>query len=245
MKNNSQTPLYPVYDTGELSVTISKGNTKMGNIPNFNTLPGNKPLTKSNGKPLTNIKGTCGKYCGSCFKYCYAVKFVRFHNNSTVRVYAMNTLIMRNDPEKLKRAIKEYCEKNVVKYFRYHTSGEVESVSQMETYTEICKENPDVVFYLYTKAFDILNEWFEQHKSIPDNLVINLSQWHNKLTDLINPFLLSLCNVFAYDDGESGQEVEDMIHCPAVDKQGHETGITCAQCRRCMKRGNSTAVYSH
>ena len=253
MKNNQKdNVLYPVYDNGELHVTISKGNTKMGNIPNFNTLPGNRPITKKDGTQLTNIIGTCGKHCKECFKACYAVRFVRMHHNACVKPYAMNTLIMRFDPEKLRAAIKEYCEKNVVKYFRFHTSGEIESKSQLELYAQICKDNPEVNFYLYTKAFGVLQDWFislgERNEEIPDNFVINLSEWHGNLDFMTSPACHTFfrkCNIFSYDDGNSGAKVEAMTHCPAVDKQGHETGITCAQCRRCMKKGHQTAVYAH
>jgi hypothetical protein len=116
-------------------------------------------------------------------------------------------------------------------------------------YVAICKDNPDVTFYLYTKAFDILQTWFndleEGGGSIPENFVINLSEWHGNLVDLRLKKFFRDCNVFAFDDGESGPLVEEMVHCPAVNEKGFETGVTCAQCRRCMKRGNFTAVYAH
>ena len=232
--------LYPVYDYGELNVTISHRNNKLGNIPQFNTLPGNKPLKRKDGVKVTNIVGTCGRHCSDCFNDCYAVRFIVMHHNTCVRAYAANTLVMRRNPDKLRKAVKEYCEKNIVKYFRFHTSGELESVNQLKLYCDICRDNPDVTFYIYTKAFDILLKYED---SLPDNLIVNLSEWHGNIDNL--PLsLISKCNIFSYDDGES-EFAAKQIHCPAVDKKGHETGITCAECRRCMKRGNVTAVYAH
>lgn len=233
--------MYPVYDTGDLHVTISKGNQKMGNIPNFNTLPGNRLLKKRNGTILTNIVGTCGKNCKSCFSVCYAARFIIHHHNACVKMYAANTIIMRTDEAKLRNEIREYCNKNIVKYFRFHTSGEIESLNQLLVYCDICKDNPDVTFYIYTKAFDIVEKALKQ---IPDNFVINLSEWHGNL-DNASESLLEKCNIFAYDDKGSSEKVKAMYHCPAVDAKGHETGITCAQCRRCVRKGNTTAVYSH
>lgn len=235
--------MHPVYDYGELNVTISKRNNKLGNIPAFNTLAGNRLLTLSNGTILTNIVGTCGKHCKECFSDCYAVRYIKCHHNSTVRAYANNTIIMRNDGEKLRKAIKEYCEKNIVKYFRFHTSGELESVEQLKLYCEICYDNPDIVFYIYTKAFDILMKWIDGKNDFPENLVINLSEWNGNL-DNVPQRLKVVCNIFSYDDGES-EFAASLPHCPAVDKKGNETGITCAQCRRCMRKGNITAVYAH
>lgn len=240
---------YSIYDDGQLSVSISKGNQKMGNIPQFNTLPGNVPLRKKDGTLLCNIHGTCSKYCKHCSKDCYAIRSAIYHHNSIISAWGRNTVLLRNDPHKVHLAINEYCRKNVVKYFRFHSSGELESYKQLLMYIEICKDNPDVTFYIYTKAFDILQEYFNMLDatggSMPDNFIINLSEWHGNLVDLLYKKFFRDCNVFAFDDGEAGPLVESYVHCPAVNEKGFETGVTCAQCRRCMKRGNFTAVYAH
>ena len=236
--------LYPVYDEGELHVVISKGNQKLGNIPAFNLLPANQPLKLNNGTQLTNIKGTCGKHCANCMNDCYAVRYVKMHHNACVEAYAKNTVIMRNDPAKLRKEIKEYCEKNIVKYFRFHTSGEIESLDQLIVYCGICEDNPEVVFYIYTKAFDIFEKYLAKYDKFPSNLVINLSEWDGNLAD-VSPELIGMCNIYAYDDGTRCADMDELEHCPAVDQGGHETGITCAMCRRCMKKRNVTAVYAH
>lgn len=234
--------MYPVYDNGELHIAISKGNQKMGNIPAFNLLPSNEPLKLNNGTQLTNIIGTCGKHCKSCKDDCYAIRYIKQRHNSCVTPYAGNTIIMRNDPKKLYDEIKEFCDKNIVKYFRFHTSGELESFEQFCNYCNICDNNPDVVFYIYTKAFEILEKYLEKYEKFPSNLVVNLSEWNGNLKEV--PFsIVGKCSVFMYDDGS--QDLSKITHCPAVDKDGHETGITCAMCRRCMKKRNITAVYAH
>jgi hypothetical protein len=240
---------YSIYDDGQLYVSISKGNQKMGNIPQFNTLPGNVPLRKKDGTLLCNIHGTCSKYCKLCSTDCYAIRAAIYHNNSCILAWGRNTVLLRNDPHKVHLAINEYCRKNVVKYFRFHSSGELESYKQLLMYVEICKDNPDVTFYIYTKAFDILHTWFcdleKKGESVPENLVINLSEWHGNIDDIKNEKYFKECNIFAYDDGDCGPNVDAMQHCPAVNKDGFETGVTCAQCLRCMKKGNITAVYTH
>ena len=249
MKTND-TSKYPIYDYGQLHVSISQKNGKLGNIPQFNTLPGDEPLRLQNGTLLTNIKGTCGEHCKECKSVCYAVRCALFHHNSVVQAWGGNTVIMRNDPEKARREIREYCQKNIVKYFRFHTSGELESVEQLKLYCEICRDNADVVFYIYTKRFDLIAEYFvyENHP-VPENFIINLSEWNGSVDAFLSEtedmvavgkFFESI-NVFAYDDGSRAYPV----HCPAIDMEGHETGVTCAQCRRCMKKGSKTAVYRH
>jgi hypothetical protein len=254
MEQNTK-PKYPIYDKGQLRVSISQRNIKLGNIPQFNTLPGDEPLETPSGRPLTNIKGTCGKYCKECKSVCYAVRCARIHHNTVIPAWGANTVILRNDPEKVRREINEYCRKNIVKYFRFHTSGELESTEQLSLYCDICDDNPDVTFYIYTKRLDLIVEYFHSdhgQRDIPSNFVINVSEWRGSLDsyatgldDGTEAFLKNL-NLFAYDDGtEATEHVRDFVHCPAIDSTGHETGITCAQCRRCMRKGSVTAVYQH
>lgn len=250
-----ESPKYPIYDDGQLHISISARNGKLGNIPQFNTLPGDEPLRLGSGRPLTNITGTCGKFCEGCKSECYAIRTAICHNNTVIPAWGRNTVILRNNPEKVKSEIREYCIKNIVRYFRFHTSGELESVEQLELYCEICYENPDVTFYIYTKRLDLIAKYFVYSgKRLPENFVINLSEWHGNINEFISGtedivkvgnFLKSL-NVFAYDDHTEESEYARLLpHCPAIDKSGHETGITCAQCRRCMKKGNKTAVHQH
>ena len=85
--------------------------------------------------------------------------------------------------------------------------------------------------------------------------MINLSEWHGNIEKFINTEVQPSCqdkvrdlfnslNIFFYDDNTDDRFV-GAAHCPAIDRDGHETGVTCAQCRRCMKHGSKTAVYSH
>jgi len=251
-----QQPKYPIYDNGTLYPSFPMGNTKMGPILYFSTLPGNSILT-AKGRPLTNIVGTCGKYCESCKKACYAVRTAIYRQNSCLRSWARNTVILRNDPEKLKRAIKEICIKMVAKYFRFHVSGEFESVEQIKLYCDICRDSPEVTFYVYTKVFDLFAEYILIYGALPVNFVVNLSIWYDNLERFYCEFSkshtpgeletvkkhFSRFGLFIYDDGAA--DLRNIKHCPAVDENGHETGLTCAQCRRCMKAGTVTAVYAH
>lgn len=245
-------PLYPIYDNGQLHVAISQGNMKLGNIPQFNTLPGDEPLKLKNGQVLTNIKGTCGGCCTDCKASCYAIRSACLHHNATIKAWGGNTVIARTDPKKVKKEIKEFCQKNIVKYFRFHTSGEFESIEQIKLYCEICNEIDDVIFYVYTKRFDLIYKYFViEGNELPDNFIINLSEWHGNIEEFkrncrYNTSFFDKLNVFAYDDNcEKAAYASTLVHCPAIDKTGHETGITCAQCRRCMKHGSKTAVYAH
>lgn len=238
-------PVYSIKNDCDLHIRISKGNRKLGTLPGFNTLAGDEPLTLADGRVLTDIKGTCGGLCSLCKHNCYAIRFTKQHHNAVIPAYAINTLILRNEPEKLRTEINAYLQKHPTKYFRFHTSGELESIEQLRLYADICNDNPETIFYIYTKAFDLLQAWFAEldckSVGVPENLVINLSAWKDNLVGYMSNAHFQECNIFEYDECHTST----FAHCPAIDKTGHETGVTCSMCRRCMRKGSHTAVYPH
>ena len=228
------------YYNGDTHLHISNGNTKVGRgIYCVNTLAGDKPLTKKNGTQLTNIAGTCDGCCENCKGNCYAIKAqIRYSSMSNLRSWNDNTILAKEDPKKMFEELAAYLDKEMVSAVRFHAMGEIPSREYLEYMLDIARKYPHIQFYTYTKRF----KWVEQVcvKNMPSNLVINMSIWHKNYD---NPLGLP---EFIYDDGTE-EDVAKLPHCPAVDKNGHETGITCAQCRRCIyaKSGQKTAVYAH
>lgn len=298
---------------------ISKGNNKIGSgIWSYSTLPGNadhmlyiKDKTgKSTKIQLTDIPGTCSKYCEGCARdgACYAWRDAKLHHNVTIKAWGENTLLKRSGKiwnmikefldQKNKAAakiimehdkwmkkcgdktlveskegywenvIKQAREKARVKYFRIHVSGEVENSDELHQWAEIAAAHPETIFGIYTKNYDALGEFLDQTaaatKTLPQNLVINVSEWHGVAKDFIETYQAKYpeaFNVFEYDDtnkkdcdikDEDRERLSHTPHCPAVNQQGHHatapdgTPITCDLCKRCYKKtGLRTAVWSH
>ncbi len=59
------------------------------------------------------------------------------------------------------------------KAVRIHMSGDFYSQDYFDMWLEICKENPDVEFWAYTKS---LVYWVRRLDSIPDNLILTASR---------------------------------------------------------------------
>jgi hypothetical protein len=139
--------------------------------------------------------------------------------------------------EEFFRQLEIYFNDNIISVFRWHVGGEFFSKEYMQAVYEFCANHPETRFYAYTKRFDWLEELNEFK---PSNLIINVSIWHKNYNNPLN------YPEFIYDDGTE-KELENVPHCPAVDKAGHETGITCSKCRRCFKAkaGDKIAVYAH
>lgn len=259
----------------EKGVRISQGNSKIGKtIWAFSTLPGNEKhllLINDRSVLLTDIPGTCSKFCDGCFDGgCYAVNSAKLHHNAVVTSWAINTLLLRSgkaisqiDDFITKKNSKYYQSKDIkdlkVSTFRINVSGEITSADELAEWNQLAIDHPEVKFGVYTKNFDALDSFMKTHGDTADNFCINISEWHGVAKDIIAKY--PQLNVFEYDDSNRKNcemsiidinRLERVIHCPAVTKQGTHAknakgeDITCDQCKRCYtKTGHRTAVWSH
>ena len=258
---------------------VSKGNRKIGKgIWAFSTLPGNKDnlLYVKNKGLLTTVHGTCSKYCTDCFNNgCYAVRDAKLHSNVTIKAWGENTLLLRHDPKQLFAMINTFITEKNAKYletkdekyhrvctWRWHVSGEIETLEQLELMNEVATKHPEVMFSVYTKSFDILDDYLTKHgeHGFASNFVVNVSQWHH-VADAFLQKHPGVFNVFEYDDSnlkdcemsnEDKGRLTKVPHCPAVTSDGHHrldkdgNPVTCDHCKRCYtKTGHATAVYAH
>lgn len=270
-------PMYAVTLTQakERGVRITQGNSKIGKtIWAFSTLPGNdKHLLLINNKSilLTNIPGTCSKFCEGCFNGgCYAVNAAKLYHKTVVTSWATNTLLLRAGLA-IKQIDEFITKKNTTYYkthkkedlkvglFRINVSGEITSAEELAEWNQLALNHPEVNFGVYIKNFDALDLFMQQYKDPADNFCINISEWHGVAKDIIAKY--PQLNVFEYDDSNrkncdmSPEEIERLSHvtaCPAVDYHGHHTKtkdgnpITCDMCKRCYVRtGRRTKVWSH
>jgi hypothetical protein len=147
-------------------------------------------------------------------------------------------MVMRENPAEAFTALNGQLERarNKPEFVRIHVSGEFESETEFVMWDAMAALHPDVTFYVYSKAYDILGECFERY-SIQSNLVVNVSVWHDYGVEFFKRWQhLPNVRAFVYDDGfdyESVGIVADS-HCPAYDRDGNTVeGVTCAKCRMC------------
>ena len=170
-----------------MSVSISKGNIKMGAIPSVS---------------LPAIK-TC-RSC-SCASKCYAAKLERLRP-SVRRAYQKNVEILMEDPDTYWREVEASI--MMSRFFRFHVSGDITDESYLVHMIEIATRNPHCEILCFTKRYEIVNkvllEWVK-----PENLHLILSGW--KGLDMFNPFDLPEAHV-RYKDGTTTAR-EDAIEC--------------------------------
>ena len=154
------------------SVSISKGNSKLGNIPSV-SLPA----------------GVTCRQC-DCHTKCYAKKIERLRP-VVAKAYKKNLDILLDDPDKYWREVESSI--MVSAYFRFHVSGDIPNKEYFERMIEVAKRNTHCQILCFTKKFYIVNSYLRSGEKIPENLHIVFSGWKNLIMD--NPFSLPEAHV--------------------------------------------------
>ena len=235
---------------------VKNGNIKIGNTMwSWNKLAGSGVIA--------GCKGTCGEHCVGCYNAdnprkspCYVFKSYNLYgwdHSSIVKGHIRNTNIMRSDINKafndirlqLKRAKKKPSA------VRIHASGEIESTQELMKWIETAVMSPDTPFYVYTKAYEILDEVLSSINTnmIPKNFFINISIWHDEGIDMYLKWkCLDCIRAFVYDDGyDYSKRLKINCYCPAYDKNGKlHHDLTCDRCKICFQRkAKVCGCYSH
>lgn len=158
------------------TVSISKGNVKMGAVASMSTLPF---LTCP-----ARCKGTCGADC-------YAAKIANMRP-SVLTAYARNTALAMLKPALYWSGI-NYAMAGA-RFFRFHVSGDIMNADYFAEMVKACKNNPHCETLVFTKRYEIVNAWIDENGDLPENLHILFSGWTN--LKAINPHNMPETNIF-------------------------------------------------
>lgn len=235
---------------------VKNGNIKIGDTMwSWNKLAGSGEIA--------GCKGTCGENCHGCYDAedprkspCYVFKSYNIYGwdkSTVVGAHIRNTNIMRKDIDyafndirlQLLRARKKPSA------VRIHAAGELETAQELRKWIETAAMFSFSPFYVYTKAYDILNEVLSEfdNDSIPKNFFVNVSIWHENGIETYNKWKhLDCVRAFVYDDGyDYSDKIKIDCYCPAYDQNGklsHE--LTCDKCGICFqKRAKVCGCYNH
>jgi hypothetical protein len=140
-----------------LTVSISKGNSKMGAIPSV-SLPA--CITCNPDAP--------------CFKLCYAVRIARRYKESR-EAYQRNLDILNTDPGLYWLQVKAAA--SMTRFFRYHVSGDIPNLAYFAQMVRLAEELPNTNFLAFTKQYSIVNMFISTERKLPKNLKIIFSNW--------------------------------------------------------------------
>jgi len=117
-------------------------------------------------------------------------------------------------------------------FFRFHDSGDIQSVKHLKQIAQVARKTKDVKFWMPSREFNIIKEYKKSHK-IPKNLLIRLSSHmvdQRLKTNQPNSMVVSKNNIDNLD--------KDVYLCPSS-KQGNK----CLDCRACWSSKVKTVAY--
>lgn len=170
------------------TVKISKGNSKLGQIPSVS---------------LPSIK-TC-REC-ACREKCYAQKLERLRP-AVRNAYQHNLEVWIKDPDTYWREVEASI--MMSRFFRFHVSGDIPSFKYLVNMVEIARRQPHCEILCFTKKYNLVNEFIEQSGELPGNLHMIFSGWVG--LEMANPFSLPEAHV-RYRDGSTTARV-DAVEC--------------------------------
>ena len=197
------------------SISISKGNSKMGAIPSV-SLPA--CTTCNPGAP--------------CFKKCYARRLAA--RRATVRdAYARNLDILNDNPYTYWLQVTAAA--SVTRFFRYHVSGDIPNGHYLKMMVKTARDLPGTKFLAFTKQYEIVNDFLNDGGTIPENLKIIFSNWGAWKCE--NPHNLPQCEIVL----KGNEPAPGWKICGGNCTACACAGIGCWE----LKNGETIAIYEH
>jgi len=111
------------------------------------------------------------------------------------------------------------------KYFRWHDSGDLQSIEHFEKISAVAVSTPDCMHWLPTREYSIVKEYLAKHKKLPKNLIVRLSAMYVDKPVIIPASLQNQANVAVsnvHTDKPIGNEC-----------MSYKQGGKCLDCRTC------------
>lgn len=203
-------------------VKIAKDIT--GGLSNPSKMPGSAyslPAAECKmGSILAKIPGTT---CHGC----YALKgMYRFPNVQTAMYKRLESL---KDPKWIEAMVIQIKSKKET-YFRWHDSGDLQSVDHLKMIVEVCKQTPDTKHWLPTREYTIVQQYLSQENGAK-NLTIRLSAHR---VDSAPPTGYGLPTSTVHTHGQPITGVE----CEAYKREN-----SCGSCRACWDLNVANISY--
>lgn len=120
-----------------------------------------------------------------------------------------------------------------IPYFRWHDSGDIYSYEYLEKIMSVCRQLPDIGFWLPTMEFGLIDRYLSEGHDIPENTTIRItSPFIGELSEL--PEVLKQHPRVL----QAGVSLEDTFECHAA--RDHSS---CGACRACWELNVDVVSY--
>ena len=159
-----------------MKLTIKKANEITGGLSNPSKMP-----CKGYNLPANECKvgSKLRKVSNSVCNGCYALKgnYIRFAKTIFPKMYrALDSIKNPQWIDAMSQLINnQSSSNNDSKYFRWHDSGDIQSIDHLRKIALICENTPTVKHWLPTREYKIVKDYLKKYGSFPKNLIVRLS----------------------------------------------------------------------
>lgn len=196
-------------------ISISPGNKKMGAIPSVSLPP---IITCADGVP-----------CGGL---CYAAKLCKIYP-SVKTAYNRNYNIFKEDPATYWNQVRAAV--SVTRFFRFHVSGDIPTAEYWTDVIKTAELFPHSEILIFTKKYNIVNNYISSGGTIPGNLHVVFSEWGNM--PVPNPHDVPTAAVIF----KGTEPAENWKICGGNCTECACAGVGCWE----LKKGETIAFYQH
>lgn len=175
------------------------------------------------GRKLAQVKGTPCEFCYAMRNNYQYLSVIRCHERRLTALQDL-TAWADNMGKLLKQLAASIPDKQ--RYFRFHDSGDVQSVEHLHAILRVAVRNPEWRFWLPTQERGILRKVMAQ-VPIPRNLTIRLSS--TRIGKIQRSTITPLSSTVGYDEG---------FQCPASKQKN-----ACGSCRACWRATTKNVNY--
>ena len=179
------------------------------------------------GYRMAQIPGTV---CSSC----YADKGFYAMYKKTIEPAQVARLVSLEDPLWIDSMV------NLIgqdAYFRWHDSGDLQSLAHLEQIAAVCNATPGTMHWLPTREYGMVKDYVAKHGKIPANLVIRLSAMYPDKPVQIPASLRGIAGIAASNVHAAKPIGSD---CNASKQNGE-----CRTCRTCWDSTKTVSYAMH
>lgn len=158
-----------------------------------------------------------------CKKHCYAKRHIEIYPSAKAKYLRNFELSKSNDFVALmNKEILTNKRVQKIGLLRIHVAGDFYSQPYVDKWIEIANQHPNIIFYAYTKAYNL------DFNKKPDNMLVKLSDDKNLWVGVHGAFD-GVAQVVAKDYELPKPTPRNEVICA-----NQKFGFSCAQCKMCM-----------
>ena len=158
-------------------MNVSELEKAVGGLSNPSKMPGYSYGTPAKECKVGSILRTRkGSVCSKCYarKGMYVFPVVQSAQYRRLNILSSNLETWRKNMTAL-LSLKYARKTGDAKVFRWHDSGDIQSLEHLSAIVQIAKDLPGILFWIPTKEYATVREWVRQNGAFPENLSVRVS----------------------------------------------------------------------